>query len=257
VTSRDIDGEVFVKLPRLGTVSAALVEEVRRRASFLDLGAPISIRVNPRARRLLLRVDAPSRQVQLVLPAGVSARQGLDFLVAQRGWIAARLDALPMAVPFAEGAIVPVFGAPHRICRESDPAAAPVAIRASEIHVRGDPAHLARRVRDHLVQLARHELTRRARQCAARIGKRVVRVGVREATSRWGSCSAKGTLSFSWRLVLMPEAVIDYIVAHEVAHLAEMNHGPRFWRLVQSLNPDYAVSRAWLKRHRNRLFAYG
>lgn len=246
-----------MKLPRTGTVSAASVEEARRQAALLDLGAPVSIRVSPRARRLLLRIDASSRGVELVLPSGVPAAHGLNFLAAQRGWIAARLEALPIPVPFAEGAIVPVFGTSHRICREGDPAAPPVAIIDGEIRVRGDPAHLARRVKDHLVGLAREELTRRARFCAARIGRSVARVGVRETRSRWGSCSAKGALSFSWRLVLMPEAVIDYIVAHEVAHLAEMNHGPRFWRLVRTLNPDCAPSRAWLKRHRSRLFSYG
>jgi predicted metal-dependent hydrolase len=247
----------LLTLRRIGTVSAASVAEAERQAIALDLGAPVSIRVNPRARRLLLRIDAASRQVELVLPKGVPAEHGLKFLAAQRGWIAARLLALPMPVPFAEGAIVPVFGVPHRICRTSDPAAPPVAILGGEIRVRGDPAHLARRVRDHLVRLAREDLTRRARLCAARIGRSVTRVGVRDTKSRWGSCSAKGALSFSWRLVLMPEAVVDYVVAHEVAHLAEMNHGPRFWRLVQSLTPDCAMPRAWLKRHRGRLFSYG
>ena len=244
-------------LRRIGTVSAVSVAEVERQAIALDLGAPVSIRVNPRARRLLLRIDAASRQVELVLPRGVPAEHGLKFLAAQRGWIAARLLALPMPVPFAEGAIVPVFGVPHRIRREEDPAAPPVAILGGEIRVRGDPAHLARRVKDHLVRLAREDLTRRARLCAARIGRPLARVGVRDTKSRWGSCSARGAISFSWRLVLMPEAVVDYVVAHEVAHLAEMNHGPRFWRLVQSLNPDCAMPRAWLKRHRSRLFSYG
>ena len=244
-------------LRRIGSVSAASASEVERQAIALDLGAPVSIRVSPRARRLLLRIDAASRQVELVLPRGVPAEDGLKFLAAQRGWIAARLLALPIPVPFAEGAIVPVFGVPHRIRCEADSAAPPVAILGGEIRVRGDPAHLARRVRDHLVRLARDELTRRARLCAARIGRPLARVGVRDTKSRWGSCSAKGSISFSWRLVLMPEAVIDYVVAHEVAHLAEMNHGPRFWRLVRSLTPDCAMPRAWLKRHRGRLFSYG
>lgn len=246
-----------MKLPRFGTASAASAAQVERQANALDLGAPVSIRVNPRARRLLLRIDASSRLVELVLPYGVAVEHGLKFLAAQRGWIAARLEALPVPVPFAEGAIVPVFGVPHRIGRETDPAAPPVVIQAGEIRVRGDPAHLARRVKDHLVRLARAELTRRARLCAAQIGRPITRIGVRDTKSRWGSCSAKGAISFSWRLVLMPENVVDYVVAHEVAHLAEMNHGPRFWRLVRTLVPDCARARAWLKRHRSGLFAYG
>jgi predicted metal-dependent hydrolase len=181
-------------------------------------------------------------------------RQGLRFLLAQRGWIAARLAALPQRAPFVEGALVPVLGVPHRIRRVEDPAAT---IADGEIRVRGDPAHLPRRVRDLLIATARAELTRRARLFAARIGHRPARVGVRDPTSRWGSCSAAGSLSFSWRLILMPEPVLDYVVAHEVAHLAEMNHGPRFWRLVESLAPGSAAPRAWLRRHRSRLLSYG
>jgi predicted metal-dependent hydrolase len=246
-----------VRLGRNGRVSAAAVEDVRRRAMALDLGAPLTIRVNPRARRLLLRIDAAERAVELVLPRGVPAEHGLRFLRAQRGWIAARLEALPRPVAFVDGAIVPVLGTPHRIRQESNPRAPPVAIIDGEIRVRGDPAHLGRRVRDHLVRLARQELSRRARLLAAQIDKPIARVTVRDTKSRWGSCSARGYLSFSWRLVLAPESVVDYVVAHEVAHLAEMNHGPRFWRLVQSLTPDCAAPRAWLNRHRNQLLAYG
>jgi predicted metal-dependent hydrolase len=223
----------------------------------VDLGMPVAIRVSRRARRIGLRIDAAERRVELVLPPGVPAAQGLRFLATKRGWIAARLQALPKQVPFSEGAIVPVLGIGHRIRRDIDAGAPPVAIVDGEIRVRGDPAHLARRVRDHLVALARSELARRARRSAAQIGRNVARVNVRDTKSRWGSCSGGGNLSFSWRLIFAPEPVIDYVVAHEVAHLAEMNHGPRFWRLVDSLSPDSAAPRAWLKRHRSMLFCYG
>jgi predicted metal-dependent hydrolase len=104
---------------------------------------------------------------------------------------------------------------------------------------------------------ARNEFACRARGLSARIGREVARINIRDTKSRWGSCSGRGNLSFSWRLIFAPEWVIDYVVAHEVAHLAEMNHGPRFWRLVESLSPDSAAARAWLKRHRSRLFSYG
>ena len=222
-----------------------------------ELGTPISIRVSLRARRIALRINAAERTVELVLPPGVPATHGMRFVQSKRGWIAARLAALPLAVPFAEGAVVPVLGVPHRIRRETDAAAPSVAIVGGEIRVRGEPVHLARGVRDFLVAKARNELALRARPLAARIGRDVTQITVRDTRSRWGSCSGRGNLSFSWRLIFAPERVIDYVVAHEVAHLAEMNHGPRFWRLVESLSPDSAVSRAWLKRHRSRLFSYG
>jgi len=150
-----------------------------------------------------------------------------------------------------------VLGVPHHIQRELNPTEPPVRIINGEIRVRGDPAHLARRVRDHLVSTARAELAPRARRLAAQIGREIRRVSVRDTKSRWGSCSGRGNLSFSWRLILAPEAVLDYVVAHEVAHLAEMNHGPRFWRLVESLVPGSAGPRSWLKQHRDRLLAYG
>jgi predicted metal-dependent hydrolase len=222
-----------------------------------EIGIPIAIRVSPRARRVGLRIDAAERRVELVLPRGVPAGTGLRFLAAKRKWIAARLQALPQPAPFAEGAVVPVLGVPHRIERDRDPAAPPVRIIDGEIRVRSDPLHLARRVRDHLVAMAKAEISPRAHRLAARIGRKVGRVNVRDTKSRWGSCSGRGNLSFSWRLIFAPEAVLDYVVAHEVAHLVEMNHGPRFWALVESLAPSNARQRAWLKRQHAQLHSYG
>ena len=224
------------------------------RITALELGAPIRVRVSRRARRMTLKIDAAERGVVLVLPTGVAAASGLRFLAERRDWIAARLAALPPKVPFAEGAIVPIRGIPHRIVRASDPGAPPVEIAAGEIRVGAEP--LAQRLKEHLVALARRELGSRARLQAAAIGRHLDKVGVRDAKTRWGSCSAKGSVSFSWRLILAPERVIDYVVAHEVAHLAEMNHGPRFWRLLDRLLPESAEPRAWLKRHGSELFCY-
>jgi predicted metal-dependent hydrolase len=223
----------------------------------LDLGGRVAIRISPRARRIALRIIAAEQRVELILPPGVPASQGMRFLASKRSWVAARLAALPRPVPFAEGAVVPVLGAPHRIRHEADPAAPPVAIIDGEIRVSGDPTHLACRVRDHLAATARRELARRAHRLSERVERTVAKVEVRDTKSRWGSCSGRGNLSFSWRLIFAPEPVVDYVVAHEVAHLVEMNHGPRFWRLVESLSPGSAAQRAWLKRHRSQLFAYG
>ena len=164
---------------------------------------------------------------------------------------------MPPPLRLADGAMVPVFGVPHRIRRITEPAAAPVTIAEGEIRVRGDPVHLPRRVVDHLKALARRDFAERARTLAARLGKSVARVGVRDPKSRWGSCSSKGALSFSWRLILAPPFVLDYLAAHEVAHLVEMNHSPRFWKVVASLVPDSAGPRAWLRRHRAELLSYG
>jgi predicted metal-dependent hydrolase len=232
-------------------------DTTRRRNLAPDIAAPVSIRVNRRARRICLRINAAERIVELVLPPGVPASDGLRFAASKREWIAARLGALPEPVAFADGAVVPVWGVPHRIRREVDPDMPAIRIVDAEIRVRGDPAHLPRRVRDFLVAAARTELSDRARRLAAQIDRDVARVSVRDTKSRWGSCSGLRNLSFSWRLIFAPGQVVDYVVAHEVAHLVEMNHSPRFWRLVESLSPDSARARAWLKRHRGRLFSYG
>jgi predicted metal-dependent hydrolase len=242
---------------RARPVGESALPELARRAVVLDLGAPLAIRVSPRARRVCLRIDAARRRVELVLPPGVPAEFGLRLLRDKRGWIASRLAALPQPVPFVDGAVVPVLGVPHRIRRSSDAAAPPVVVADCEIRVRGDPAHLPRRVRDHLAHLARDELASRARPLAERISRKIARVSVRDTKSRWGSCSSSGNLSFSWRLIFAPGEVVDYVVAHEVAHLAEMNHGPRFWRLVDSLAPGYSPHRRWLDRHRALLLSYG
>jgi predicted metal-dependent hydrolase len=249
--------------PAARSPDGATLDRIRGGARVLpqdwdpQMGAAVMVRVSRRARRIGLRIDETERAVLLVLPQSVAVDRGLRFLAAQRGWVMARLAALPQRMPFVEGAVVPVLGVPHRICRVLDPAAPAAAIVDGEIRLRGDPNHLPRRVRDHLIATARAELTGRARDFAARIGRQVKRVGVRDPTSRWGSCSAAGSLSFSWRLVMAPESVLDYVVAHEVAHLVEMNHGPRFWRLVESLAPGSAAPRAWLKRQRSRLLSYG
>jgi hypothetical protein len=242
---------------RLRPPSESAVAAIGRQALALDLGAPLAIRVSPRARRVGLRIDAASHRVELVLPHGVPPEIGLRFLREKRGWVQGRLAALPRPIPFVEGAVVPVLGILHRIRHSLEVVAAPVTISDGEIRVRGDPAHLPRRVRDHLAMLAHDELARRARPLAASIGRKVTRVSVRDTKSRWGSCSASGNLSFSWRLIFAPEAVVDYVVAHEVAHLVEMNHGPRFWRLVDSLAPGNSRSRLWLDRHRAELLSYG
>ena len=125
------------------------------------------------------------------------------------------------------------------------------------IRVGGRAEHVPRRVLDYLTGEARRELAVRARAKAALLGARVAAVTVRDTRSRWGSCSATGRLSFSWRLILTPDAVLDYVVAHEVAHLKEMNHSARFWAVCARLTAEVEAPRAWLKANGARLLRYG
>jgi hypothetical protein len=218
----------------------------------------LSVRVRPaaRARRVTLRVDGRSGEAVLVSPPEVPAADLERFVARHRDWLAARLAALPARVAFADGAEVPFLGEPHRV-RHDPRARRPVAREAGEFRVGGAAEHLARRLADYLASEARRELSARTAECAGRLGARVRHVGVRDTRSRWGSCSAQGSLNFSWRLVLAPEFVVDYVVAHEVAHLREMNHSKRFWALVADLTPHAPEAKAWLKRHGARLHLYG
>jgi len=216
---------------------------------------PLLVSRNPRARHISISLDG-SGAVRLVLPRRTSLRHGLDFAEDRADWILGHLNALPARVPFAAGATLPLLGVDHVI--RHDPAAQRGVWRADGvIRVSGQLDHLSRRVRDFLKVEARHEISRRAHQKAKTVGRPVRRVSMRDTTSRWGSCSAEGNLNFTWRLILAPEAVLDYVVAHEVAHLKHMNHGARFWALVGRLTDDAVRSRHWLRECGNHLQRYG
>lgn len=217
---------------------------------------PVDVRTNGAARRIILRVDRASGRLRLTLPPGVGTAEGLRFAERQTGWLRARLAELPARVPFADGAVLPVLGEPH-VVRHRPDARAGVWRQGGEIHVSGRGEHLPRRLRDFLRQTARAAIAPRARDMAAVVGRPPGRITLRDTRSRWGSCTARGDLGFSWRLVLAPEAVLDYVVAHEVAHLVHMNHGPPFWRLVGTLVDDVDGPRRWLRRHGPDLLRYG
>lgn len=205
---------------------------------------------------MLLKLDLQAGGVELVLPKRASVVEGLRFLEQQRGWMTSRIGTLPPRVAFENGALVPLQGVPHRI-RHLAGARGAVWLEGREIRVAGAAEHVRRRVRDWLRARAGTELGGRARALAGNLGLAVARVSIRDTATRWGSCSAAGALSFSWRLILAPDEVIDYVVAHEVAHLREMNHGPRFWTLVRRLSPQSDTARHWLRVHGPALYRYG
>jgi predicted metal-dependent hydrolase len=216
----------------------------------------VVFRRSPRARRLSLRVDVRAGGIVVVMPKRVSEAAAADFLNRNSGWVMHQLAKLPKARSFAPGDSIPVLGLPRQIRHHPDGRGA-VALEAEALVVTGGEEHVPRRVRDFLKGLARREVSARALATAGRLGLRPARVTVRDTATRWGSCSPAGALSFSWRLILAPEWVLDYVVAHEVAHLKEMNHGPRFWALVRTLVPEPEKARTWLGRHGGELHRYG
>ena len=219
---------------------------------------PLEFRHSARARRISLRIDQAKGKVVLTAPASVARRHALDFLTRHEGWLKARIALLPTALPFMDGATVPVLGVPHLIRGDTSRLRGLPSRGDGTITIPGAPEHLSRRLTDFLKAEAKREIAARAQAKAALVGRPVAAVTLRDTRSRWGSCSGAGRLAFSWRLILAPEFVLDYVVAHEVAHLKEMNHGVRFWRLCATLtDADPKAARAWLRRHGGGLHAYG
>jgi predicted metal-dependent hydrolase len=216
---------------------------------------------HPRARRYTIRVRDAYRDVVLTMPTRGNLADAHIFAQKNVSWIAAKLARLPDVVPFADGEIIPVRGVPHRI--EHRPHARGTAwIEHDEsghatICVAGDAAHVSRRVTDFLKREAKRVLTEASRKYANKIGVSIGSISLRDSASRWGSCSESGSLSYSWRLILAPEFVLDYLAAHEIAHRIELNHSNRFWNLLDSMTPDRARAEAWLSTQGNSLHRFG
>jgi predicted metal-dependent hydrolase len=208
-----------------------------------------------------LRIHAATREVVLTMPPRGSLKEARAFAERHGGWIAARLRRLPVAVPFRHGTMVPIRGLDHRIDHRRGARGTVWSEIAPDgvglLCVAGEAPHVGRRVADHLKREAKRDLEAASRRYAARLGIAVKRVSIRDQASRWGSCSATGVLSYSWRLILAPPFVLDYLAAHEVAHLIEMNHSPRFWRTVLGICPDTRRAKAWLDAHGAELHRYG
>ena len=203
-----------------------------------------------------LRIDPVRGDAELVLPATAGAAEGERFVARHRGWIARQLAELPPRRPFVPGARLSVADREVEIAH--DPAApGPARLDGARLVVGGPPDRLPAHVVVWLRLQARAALGEAAARHAETLGVRFSALRIGDTTSRWGSCSSRGALAFSWRLILAPARVLDYVAAHEVAHLREANHGPRFWRLVQRLDPDYPAARDWLSRHGPALHRYG
>jgi predicted metal-dependent hydrolase len=221
----------------------------------------VSLRRSPTARRLTLRVSSATGEVVLTVPPRVKLAAARDFAERQTGWIAARLAALPQRIPFTVGAVLPLRGEPFVVVCEGPTRAATRIDRdrpgGPAIIVGGSPAGVAGRVKRFLQAEAMRDYQQAVARHAGTLGLAPGRITLRDPKGRWGSCSSAGGLSFSWRLILAPPVALDYLAAHEVAHLREMNHSNRFWRLVHELAPETDAAEAWLKRHGAGLHRYG
>jgi predicted metal-dependent hydrolase len=218
--------------------------------------AQVAFRRSARARKISLRIDPAQGGIVITLPMRASRRAGLSLLQTHEDWAAEKLAALPAALPFLDGAMIPVHGVPHVITAVRAGTGG-AWIEGGRIFVSGEPEFLKRRVTDCLRRLARARLTALTQEKARLAGLAPKCVRVKDTRTRWGSCAPDGTLAFCWRLILAPDFVQDYVVGHEVAHLKHMNHGRHFWALTEQLTRHRATAGDWLSEHGQALLRIG
>jgi predicted metal-dependent hydrolase len=215
--------------------------------------------VDARAKRIGLRIDPARREAVAITPTKRAAAQALAFARERAHWIAQQLQRLPTPAPFTPGAHIPYVGAQHELVWALGRARAEIAAGSPPrlIVAAPDEALFSARVARFLKVQAKEALSQAVEKHSQTLGVRASRLTVKDTKSRWGSCSSDKALAFSWRVILAPPAVLDYLAAHEVAHLVEMNHSPRFWALVERCRPDFRIQRAWLKQNGLMLHAVG
>lgn len=217
---------------------------------------PLRILPRPQARRMTLRLCVASRSVKLVVPTRMARTRAMEFVAAQEAWLERQVELrLPEAMAFRPGASIPFRGHPV----ELRPGGGRTAVLAGDsLLVPGHGEVFAGRVRRWLIGQARQLLEAETERLARTLGRMDVRVRLGDPGGRWGSCAASGRIAYSWRLVMAPDFVWKSVVAHEVAHLTEQNHGQAFWKLAEHLyGGSHAPARAWLAAHGGMLHAQG
>jgi predicted metal-dependent hydrolase len=240
-------------------------------------GARVRLRVSPRARRVSLRIDQTKREVIASAPSQRRLHEAVAFAGQRAHWIVAHIDALPQPTTVMPGGLIEVFGQPHRL--ELARSRLKAGFYEDDgghgvLRAFGEGEAFARSVLRLLKRHALEVLEERTRIHAAALGRPPPKVAVADARGRWGSCrppragqgvfglsaSSKGdagSIRYSWRLVLAPFEVADYVAVHECAHLLEANHGPQFWAHVRRIYGAEKTPRAWLRQNGARLHAFG
>ena len=225
---------------------------------------PLRVIVNPRARRISLRLDTARREAVAVSPSARLLPKAAAFAIDRAGWVAAHLAKLPKMIALVPGAVIPLRGAPHKLVMVKgrapariEPPSVAMSAPASIVVAAPDAETFASRVRRFLAAEAKRDLVKSVETHAKTLKVAWKSITVKDTTSRWGSCNADGALCFSWRVVLAPPHILDYLAAHETAHLRELNHSKRYWSHVARCMPDYDRAEAWLRKHGAALHAIG
>lgn len=220
-------------------------------------GMNYRLRINrsANAKRMKLQVKA-TRDVVLVLPKRMPLKAGYIFVRDEYPWICEQVGNLEDPVSFHPGNSIPIFGTPHEIVHVPK-IRGYVWREEQQILVAGGLEHVPRRVKDWASREIKKEIGEKAINYGQMLGVPIRKITIRDQKSRWGSCSSAGNLNFSWRLIMMPARVVDYIVAHEVTHLVHMNHSAEFWDLLRTICPEMQDSKRWLKENGTSLHKYG
>lgn len=219
---------------------------------LIDGDIPVALRRSARARRMTLRVARAGGQVVLTLPVSVSVAEGRAFAESRAGWLRKIRATAPQPSVVSAGALMPIEG---RMLRLTPTATRLVGIEGEHlIYPANRPAGPT--VSAWLKQMARSRLALACDRYARQIGRPYRAITLRDTRSRWGSCTHDGRLMFSWRLAMAPPEVLDYVAAHEVAHLKHMDHSPAFWAATASLMPGYERQRQWLRVQGHELLAW-
>jgi predicted metal-dependent hydrolase len=218
----------------------------------------VRLEVNAKARRLIIRLDERRREAVAVAPTSRQIEAAAAFAAERVDWISSRLQHLPEVTLFEDGETIQYKGEDCQITLEGEGRIARLYPGNPRIlSVPGDPETTQSRVVRFLKKQAKAELTRAVTKHCETLRVTNAGISVKDTRSRWGSCTVDGQLSFSWRLIMAPPEVLDYVAAHECAHLREMNHSAKFWALVARCCPDWQRQRAWLRLHGTELQAAG
>lgn len=234
----------------------------KEKLQFRDEEDPrILYKLSDRARRISLRVNASDREVTVIVPSLRAVEKARRFAREQKDWIDVQLESLPAPQPFIPGGYIMMRGEMYQLVNPEGRGRPAINHMRKTINVPSpDLDSFAGRVRRFLIREARAELEAASHHYADKLGKRVGKVSIRDTSSRWGSCitrKGEGHISYSWRLISAPEFVLEYVAAHECAHLVHADHSEDFWSVCQSIFPDMKRAKAWLRKNGSLLHAVG
>ena len=209
---------------------------------------PLRLRYNAKAKRIILRVDQETGGAIISLPRHASETEAISLVNERIDWIVDKIREFPPKITLTDGQSLTLMGQ-HITIRHRPDLKMGVQLIGSEMIASGMREHLHRRIVDWLKKYTKEIITPRAHNMASQLECEINRISIRDTKSRWGSCSSQGNLSFCWRLIMTPEWVLNYVIAHEVSHLKHMDHGPEFWQIVGTFGVKPKQARIWLNQH--------